>query len=140
MEVDCFGPLQVKVGRWHEKRWGFLFNCMMTRAVHIDLLPSLDSDSFLMALWRLDPALPQAVYQESELLSRRRWRHCQVLADQFWRHFVRHYLPTLQTRSKWWNDSENLQSDTVVMVVDPQLPSRTSEQGPPRSRWMYPDC
>ncbi len=63
-----------------------------------------------------------AVYQESELLSRRRWRHCQVLADQFWRHFVRHYLPTLQTRSKWWNDSENLQSDTVVMVVDPQLP------------------
>ncbi|KAJ8412825.1 hypothetical protein AAFF_G00117770 [Aldrovandia affinis] len=68
-----------------------------------------------------DPALPQAVYQVSELLSRRRWRRCQVLADQFWSHFVRHYLPTLQTHFKWWNDSENLQSDIVVMVIDPQL-------------------
>lgn len=245
--VDCFGPLQVKVGRRNEKRWGILFKCMTTRAVHIELLSSLDSDSFLMALrrfiarrgkpaellsdqgtnfkggdrelqeafralhptlqaqlaknqikfkfnppsaphfggvWereirsiksalnatvkaqtvteevlntvlievegilnskplgyvstdvadpepitpnlllmgRLDPALPQAVYLESELLGRRRWRHCQVLADQFWRHFVRHYLTSLQTRSKWWNDSENLQLDTVVLVIDPQLP------------------
>ncbi len=50
--VDCFGPLPVKVGRRHEKRWGVLFKCMTTRAAHIDLLPSLDSDSFLMALWR----------------------------------------------------------------------------------------
>lgn len=48
--VDCFGPLQVKVGRRNEKRWGILFKCMTTRAVHIDRLPSLDLDSFLMSL------------------------------------------------------------------------------------------
>lgn len=54
----------------------------------------------LLLMGRPDPSLPQAVYDSSELLSRHRWRHSQVLADQFWTHFVRHYLPTLQTRTK----------------------------------------
>ncbi|CAI5636866.1 unnamed protein product [Oreochromis niloticus] len=48
--VDCFGPMFVKVGRRHEKRWGIIFKCMTTRAVHLDLLSSLDADAFLMAL------------------------------------------------------------------------------------------
>lgn len=245
--MDCFGPLIVKVGRRHEKRWGILFKCLTTRAVHIELLSSLDQDSFLMALRQLisrrgkpaellsdqgtnfrggerelrdsfkamhptlqselakhqvkflfnppsapyfggawereirclkaalyatiqlqtvtkevlrtvlieiegilnskplgyvssdiadpdlvtpnmllmgrhDPSLPQVVYTESELLSRRRWRHTQVLADQFWRKFIRHYLPSLQPRSKWHRDNSPLQPGAVAMVVDPQLP------------------
>lgn len=245
--MDCFGPFTVKVGRRHEKRWGILFKCLTTPAVHVDVLSSMDSDSFLMALrrfiarrgkpaelqsnqgtnfkggerelqeafrslhptlqtylakrqinfqfnppsaphfggvWerevrsikaalyatiqsqtvpeevlqtvliemggilnskplgyvstdvadvdpvtpnlllmgRLDPSLPQVVYGESELLSRRRWRHTQVLADQFWSHFIRHYLPTLQSHSKWHKDPAQLQTGTIVMVVDPQLP------------------
>ncbi|XP_038160417.1 uncharacterized protein LOC119796094 [Cyprinodon tularosa] len=245
--MDCFGPLTVKVGRRQEKRWGILFKCLTTRAVHIDLLSSLDQDSFLMALrrfisrrgkpaellsdqgtnfrggerelhdsfkamhpalqselakhqvkfqfnppsaphfggaWereirsiksalyatiqsqtvteevlhtvlieiegilnskplgyvssdiadpdpvtpnmllmgRQDPSLPQVVYTESELLSRRRWRHTQVLADQFWRKFIRHHLPFLQTRSKWQRDTTPLQPGAVAMIVDPQLP------------------
>ncbi|KAK7880872.1 hypothetical protein WMY93_032490 [Mugilogobius chulae] len=35
------------------------------------------------------PSLPQAVYEDAEPLSRRRWRHSQVLAEQFWTHFIR---------------------------------------------------
>lgn len=31
-----------------EKRWGILYKCLTTRAVHLDLLPSLDADLFLM--------------------------------------------------------------------------------------------
>lgn len=50
--IDCFGPYLIKVGRRNEKRWGIIFKCMTIRAVHIDLLASLDSDSFLMALRR----------------------------------------------------------------------------------------
>ncbi|KAI2646464.1 Gag-Pro-Pol polyprotein [Labeo rohita] len=50
--IDCFGPYLVKIGRRSEKRWGILFKCMTTRAVYIDLLPRLDTDSFLMALRR----------------------------------------------------------------------------------------
>ncbi len=50
--MDCFGPFIIKIGRRTEKRWGVLFKCFTTRAVHLDLLPSLSTDSFLMALRR----------------------------------------------------------------------------------------
>ncbi|KAJ8356753.1 hypothetical protein SKAU_G00195470 [Synaphobranchus kaupii] len=48
--MDCFGPLQVKVGSTPQKQMGD--NCLTTRAVHLDLLTSIDADSFLMALRR----------------------------------------------------------------------------------------
>ncbi|KAI2661983.1 ORF V: Enzymatic polyprotein [Labeo rohita] len=230
-----------------EKRWGVLFKCLTTRAVHLDLLPSLSTDSFLMALRRFiarrgtpaqlwsdqgtnfrggerelreayaalapdlqrhlvrqkiqfcfnpptaphfggvwerevrsvksalytvlgsqsvpeevlmtvlleveailyskplgyvssdvadadpvtpssllmgrpDGSLPQVIYPESEMLSRRRWRHSQILADRFWSRFIRDYLPSLQTRQKWQASPPDLQKHTYVMIVDPQLP------------------
>ncbi|XP_042607435.1 uncharacterized protein LOC109111620 [Cyprinus carpio] len=245
--IDCFGPYLIKFGRRNEKRWGIIFKCMTTRAVHIDLLTSMDSDSFLMALrrfiarrgkpfeilsdqgtnfkggerelwdaytalqpelqaqlesqqikftfnppnaphfggcWereirslktalqvtlgaqtvteevlrtvlieiegilnakplgytssdiadpdpvtpnillmgRRDASLPQVTYQDSELLSRRRWRHSQLLADHFWRQFICNYLPSLQTRQKWMSETDNLRIGETVMIVDPQLP------------------
>lgn len=245
--MDCFGPFLIKIGRRNEKRWGIVFKCMTTRAIHLDLLSSLDSDSFLMALRRfiarrgkpyellcdqgtnfkggerelndafatlqdelqshlanqqikftynppsaphfggcwereirsikaalrvtigaqtvteevlrtvlievegilnskplgytssdvadLDPitpycfligrrdaSLPQVIYQESEMLSRRRWRHSQLLAEHFWRHFLKYYLPDLQARQKWRTDKKALEIGDVVLIVDPQLP------------------
>lgn len=245
--MDCFGPYAVKVGRRTEKKWGIIFKCLTTRAVYIDVLHNLDTDSFLMALRRFtarrrtpfelisdqgtnfkggerelreafaalapelqvqlarqqiefrfnppnaphfgscwereirslkqaltatigaqsvtfevlqtvlveiegilnskplgytssdiadpdpitpnsllmgrpDSTLPPVVYPESELISRRRWRHSQVLADHFWRHFLRFYLPGLQTRQKWQGDLSDIQVGTTVMIVDPQLP------------------
>lgn len=50
--VDCFGPYTIKIGRRREKRWGIIYKCLTTRCVHLDLLPSLDTDSFLMSLRR----------------------------------------------------------------------------------------
>ncbi len=50
--MDCFGPFNVSVGRRHEKRWGLLFKCQTTRCVHLELLSSLDTDHFLLALRR----------------------------------------------------------------------------------------
>lgn len=245
--MDCFGPFLVKIGRLNEKRWGIVFKCMTTRAVHLDLLTSIDFDSFLMALrrfiarrgkpyellsdqgtnfkggerelndsfatlqdelqshlasqqikfvfnppgaphfggcWereirsiktalrvtigaqtvteevlrtvlvevegilnskplgytssdvadpdpitpncfligRRDASLPQVVYQESKILSRRRWRHSQLLAEHFWRHFLKYYSPSLQARQKWKTEKKSLESGDVVMIVDPQLP------------------
>ncbi len=50
--MDCFSPFLIKICRRTEKRWGVLFKCLTTRAVHLDFLPSLSTDSFLMALRR----------------------------------------------------------------------------------------
>ena len=48
--VDLFGPLTVKWGRGTAKRWGCLFTCLTTRAVHLEVTPSLETDDFIMVL------------------------------------------------------------------------------------------
>ena len=50
--VDYFGPIPVKRGRGREKRYGCLFTCLTTRAIHIEVADSLDVDSFLNCLYR----------------------------------------------------------------------------------------
>lgn len=44
------------------------------------------------------------------------------VANQFWTHFIKDYLRTLQSRQKWEKPSDNLQLDTAVLKMDPQLP------------------
>lgn len=48
--VDSFSPYMVKIGSHNEKRWVIAFKCMTTQAVILDLLSSIDSDFFMMAL------------------------------------------------------------------------------------------
>ena len=76
----------------------------------------------MLLMGRRDPSIPQVIYSETELLSRRRWKQCQALADQFWVKYIRNYLPSLQTRSKWQQERDALTVDSIVMIVDQQLP------------------
>ena len=50
--IDFFGPLLVVIHRRQHKRYGCLFTCMSTRAVHLEVCHSLDVSSFLMAFRR----------------------------------------------------------------------------------------
>jgi hypothetical protein len=51
--LDLFGPMEVIVGRRHEHRYGVLFTCLTLRAIHLELVHSLTSDSLIMALRRM---------------------------------------------------------------------------------------
>lgn len=48
--MDCFGPFLVKRGRSVCKRYGLLLTCLCSRAVHIEMLTDMITDSFINAL------------------------------------------------------------------------------------------
>ena len=50
--IDFFGPFLVKRARTEVKRYGCLFTCLTTRAIHIEICHSLETDSFINALQR----------------------------------------------------------------------------------------
>ena len=45
--ADVFGPFIVRDGRGEVKRYGLVFTCMSSRAVHIEMLDDLTSDAFI---------------------------------------------------------------------------------------------
>ena len=53
--VDYFGPFYVTVRRSTEKRLGFLFTCLTTRAVHVKIVTSMNTSSCVMEIERFVP-------------------------------------------------------------------------------------
>ncbi|KAK3102368.1 hypothetical protein FSP39_010852 [Pinctada imbricata] len=48
--MDCFGPFITKQGRKEMKRYGLLFTCMCSRAIHIEMLDDMSTDAFINGL------------------------------------------------------------------------------------------
>ncbi|XP_062541430.1 uncharacterized protein LOC134209460 [Armigeres subalbatus] len=50
--LDYLGPVEVTVGRRKEKRWVAVFTCLAVRAVHLEVVHSLTTESCRMAITR----------------------------------------------------------------------------------------
>ncbi|XP_067943166.1 uncharacterized protein [Watersipora subatra] len=48
--IDVFGPYYVKERRTELKRWGLLITCLYSRAIHVEILEDMSSDSIIPAL------------------------------------------------------------------------------------------
>jgi len=68
--------------------------------------------------------LPPGVFEKADGYHRKKWRQVQLLADLFWKRWLREYLPTLKTRGKW--RLTNLKPNALVLLVDDNIP---------RGRW-----
>ena len=247
--VDCFGPFAVNYGRSSIKRYGCIFTCMSSRAVHLEKLNGLDTDSFMNCLRRFIArrGLPSKMFSDNgtNLVSgckearsfcdvrdavdkkgiewcfnppsashmggvwermirttrkvlngllkfntrftddmletlfceveniingrpmtklsddikdplpltpnhlllirsncnsinqtfnrgdmyRKRWRYVQHLTNQFWRKWLREYVPELQRRRKWLRTMINLKQGDLVLVMDELTPRNVWPMG-----------
>ncbi|XP_055622807.1 uncharacterized protein LOC129766310 [Toxorhynchites rutilus septentrionalis] len=65
--VDIFGPYLVKVGRSVVKRWVCLFTCLTIRAIHLEVVASLTTDSCKKAIRRFIArrGSPQEIFSDN---------------------------------------------------------------------------
>ncbi|XP_055590037.1 uncharacterized protein LOC129742200 [Uranotaenia lowii] len=253
--VDYFGPLEVVVGRRVEKRWGVIFVCQTTRAIHLEIAHQLNTSSCIMAIrtftarrgtpavfysdrgtnfvgsdrelretfkridqskiaeefttpntsWTFNPpaaphmggswerlirsvkrilpllrvskrptdeelrnafaeientlngrplthvpvdcdsrtaltpnhflvgssngSKPLTDINSDGISLKRGWQVSQVIANQFWKRWIRDYLPEITRRSKWYAPVKPIEVDDIVYVVDPDLPRNCWPKG-----------
>ncbi|CAB4033111.1 Hypothetical predicted protein [Paramuricea clavata] len=61
-------------------------------------------------------------FNQRDMSLRRRWRHSQFLANQFWRRWSNEYIPQLIKRSKWNVAHRNLRRGDLVLIVEKDVP------------------
>ena len=67
------------------------------------------------------PSPPPGLFGQQDKY-KRRWRFVQYLTDQFWRRWVKEYLPELQKRNQWCHGQKNVKIGDLVLIMDENTP------------------
>ena len=65
--------------------------------------------------------LPPEIVEESDRC-RKRWKQAQILANHYWKRWLREYVPSLQERQKWNQTQKNLQVGGLVLIAHDNVP------------------
>ena len=91
-----------------------------------------------LLLLRESITLPPGLFDQRDNYARRRWAQAQYLTNQFWRRFVKEYLPSLNERQKWQKRKPNIMVNDLVLVVNEAVPR--SQWSTARVLETYPDA
>lgn len=72
---------------------------------------------------------PPGEFSDSDLVLRKNWRKSQELTNQFWRRWIKEYLPEITRRTKWFNNVKPIKVGDVVIIVDDKFPRNTWPKG-----------
>ena len=76
-----------------------------------------------LLLLRQGPVPPPGIFDPYDSdTCRKRWKHVQFLANQFWQKWVKSYLPELQKRHKWLDQQRNVVVGDIVLIVGENTP------------------
>jgi hypothetical protein len=74
-----------------------------------------------LLLMKANSSLPWGIFHNSDTY-RKHWRHVQHLSTQFWKRWIREYLPGLQMRQKWNDQVPNIKNGDLVLMLDESSP------------------
>jgi hypothetical protein len=53
--------------------------------------------------------------------TRKQWAIAQDLSHEFWKRWLREYIPTIANRSKWYDETKPLERGQLVLIIDNNL-------------------
>ena len=71
---------------------------------------------------RTSAILTPGLFLTRILTQRKTWKQAQVLTQQFWNRYLKDYLPTLTTRTKWTKPTQNIQIGYLVWLLEDLTP------------------
>ena len=66
--------------------------------------------------------LPPGLFLPRHTTDKKTWKQAQALSQQFWNRYLKDYLPTLTTRTKWTKQVENLRQGDLVWILEDLTP------------------
>ncbi|XP_062557563.1 uncharacterized protein LOC134222429 [Armigeres subalbatus] len=72
---------------------------------------------------------PRVPYNDNPTVLRNSYKQSQIMANEFWRGWLRDYLPEITRRTKWFGKVKPIQVDDVVIIVDPNSPRNSLPLG-----------
>ncbi|XP_055628587.1 uncharacterized protein LOC129770031 [Toxorhynchites rutilus septentrionalis] len=72
---------------------------------------------------------PWVQYNDNPIVLRNSWRQSQVMANEFWRQWLRDYLLVITRRTKWFMKVKPIQVNDVVVIADPKAPRNSWPMG-----------